>query len=468
MMPSSSLKKGIIYARVSSEEQRKSGYSLASQRRLLEEKMKNDNVGPINSPIVDVESGRNFEREGLKKLLKLDKSGSIDFAYVYDLDRLGRHVAETPYLMYKLKEETGVVVRTMCDEYNFDDPFDYVLATIRSLPGDVESRKLGERTQRGKIEKFKQGKWVAPIPFGYRKNVSGELKKLPELEDIVEEIFQTYIMYRNIKKVTEVINNRYSGRIGKFSTNQIRRILTNSVYIGNPRYGKVEIRVPTLAMVAPELYNKVQRLIENNARKFRVKKYRKPRSILDEFAAEYGMEYVMRVLDILKPHCPKCETQMVGYGSKPVRGLRVPNFRCGSDICKYQRTIPSAAELERFIGNPLSCPNCRSVENFDTSKTLDGTKEYTCKRCDFSFKLSAQHLSTVEAEKEGIPYTLDQGNVRPENCFKHDSIDPSNCAIKYSQESVRKPKEMGERKRERLQDKEPNAHAYTQCRLDKF
>ena len=39
-----STKKGVIYARVSSEEQKKSGYSLASQKRFLEEKMKNDGI----------------------------------------------------------------------------------------------------------------------------------------------------------------------------------------------------------------------------------------------------------------------------------------------------------------------------------------------------------------------------------------------------------------------------------------
>ena len=391
---------------MSGEEQKKSGYSLASQIRLLEEKMRDDGVIAIHPPIVDVESGRTFERKGLKILLQLAKSGSVDYVYIYDLDRLGRHVAETPYLMYKLKEETRVVVRTISDEYNFEDPFDYVLATIKSFPGDVESRKLGERTQRGKIEKFRQGKWVGPIPFGYRKNVSSELEKLPDLEAIVVDIFKTYEMYGNIKKVTHIINEKYSGKVGKFSTNQIRRILTNPIYIGKPRYGKIEIRASALAVVAPELYNKVQSRIKKNARKFKVKKYRKPRSILDEFAAEFGMDYIMRVLDILKPHCPKCQTQMVGDGSKPIKGLRLPNFKCSS--CNYQKTIPSAAELEHFQSNLLSCPSCKSVENFDITETLDGFDEYTCRRCDFSFRLAVQ--PTKPFRKLSRPKTKGNGS----------------------------------------------------------
>ena len=428
-------KRGVIYGRVSKKEQKESGYSLPSQIRLLEGKMKRDGVVAVRPPIVDVESGRNFDREGLKELIRLAQSGSIDYVYVYDLDRLGRNVVETPYLMYKLKEETGVVVRTMNDEYNFKGPLDYVLATIKSLPGDVESHNLGERTQRGKNEKFRQGKWVGPVPFGYRKDVSGELEKVPELEPIVMDIYQTYKVSGNIKKVTHIVNERYLKKIGKSSTNQIRRILTNSVYFGNPRYGKIEIHAPALAIVPSELYNKVQRLLKRNARKFKVKKYRKPRSILDDFAAKYGTDYVMKVLDLLKPHCPKCQTQMVGDGSKPIKGLRLPNFECPA--CGYQRTVPLASELKRFQGNLLSCPNCRSVENFDIRETLDGFNEYTCRRCGFSFRMKIQHLSELDAKEERKKESaLGRVATEPENCSKNNSIDPLDKATKQENEPI--------------------------------
>jgi len=387
MSNSSAKKRGVIYARVSTEEQKKVGHSLPSQVRHLGEKMKSDGVEAVHPPIEDVESGRNFQREGLKKLLKLAEGGYIDYVYAYDLDRLGRNVAETPYLMYKLKE-AGVIVRTMNGEYHFDDPCEYVFVTLKSFFGDIESRKIGERTQRGKNEKFMQGKWVGPTPFGYRKNVRDELEKLPELQPVIVDIFQTYKTLKNIKKLTHTINGRYLDKIGKFSVNQIRRILTNPVYIGRPRYGQNELCAPSLILVAPKVYSEVQCLIENKAKRFKAQEYRKPRSILDDFAAEYGMDYVMRVLDILKPHCPKCKTQMVGNGSKPVKELRLPNFKCPA--CGYQRTIPSAAELEHFRDGLLSCPRCRSIKNFDIAGTLDGFNKYTCRCCGFSFQARSE------------------------------------------------------------------------------
>jgi DNA invertase Pin-like site-specific DNA recombinase len=127
---SSGNKRGVIYARVSTEEQRKGGYSLPSQIRLLREKMKTDGVEEVHEPIEDAESGQDFERKGLKKLWELVHAKRIDYVYVYDLDRLGRHVAETPYRMYSLKEE-GVIVRDIREEYNFNDPLAYVIVTIK-------------------------------------------------------------------------------------------------------------------------------------------------------------------------------------------------------------------------------------------------------------------------------------------------------------------------------------------------
>jgi len=402
-MSSSGKKRGVIYARVSTEEQRKSGHSLPSQIALLEEKMKKDGVEAVHSPITDVDSGRNFEREGLKELLKLAESRSIDYVYVYDLDRLGRNVVETPYLMYKLKE-MGVIVRTIDGEYNFENPYDYLKAIIESLPGDVESRKLGERTQRGKSEKFKQGKWVGPIPFGYKKNAEGALEKLPELEPIIMDIFQTYRITRDMKKTARIINGKYLSKIGKISTNQLKTILTNPVYAGHPRYGKTQIRMETLAIVASELYDEAQSIMESKARKHRVKERRKPQSILDDLVSEYGMDYVMRTLKLLWPHCPRCKTHMVGNGSKLVRGLRLPNFRCNH--CGYQRTIPLITELEQLSKNLIRCPKCGVVDDFVKTVVLDGSTEYTCRRCGASFQFRVKKESEKTDE-------LNQKNEEP-------------------------------------------------------
>ena len=389
IVPDSSSKNGVIYARVSTEEQRKSGYSIQSQIRLLQEKMKADSVQPACDPIIDAESGRAFQREGLKKVLELARLGSIDYLYVYDQDRLGRNVAETPYLMYRLKGESGVITRTIRKEFDFKQPIDFVLAVLESLPGAVESMQLGERTQRGKIEKFRNGKWIGPTPLGYTKNPEGELTIVQSLQPILLDIFHEYERTGSLKETTKKINDNYHQAIGRLSANQIRAIITNPVYRGYPRYGTMQISSPQLAMISAELFDKLQTSLRTKARRSSSTGTKKPRSILDDLALTYGISEVFRILDILSPFCPRDGTRMVGNGSKllKLRGLRVPNFICPK--CKFQRTIPTAADLERFqtASKALICPRCRTVGKFAARATLDGDVEYTCDCCGFSFRL---------------------------------------------------------------------------------
>jgi len=406
-------KRGVIYARVSTEEQKKSGHSIPSQIRLLEEKMKADGVVAAHEPIVDAETGRTCEREGLKVLWELARSGSIDYVYVYDLDRFGRHVVETPYLMYKLREETGVIVRTMDREYNFTDPIDFLLAVFKSYTGQVESSKIGERTQRGKVEKFRNGQWVGPVPFACRRSTSGELEKVREREPIVRKIFETYREKGDIKQVTRAINELYSKTTGKFTVDQIRRILTNPVYVGHPRYGKTEISAPHLSVVPADLFENVQLLLEKKAQKSKTKKERKPKSILDDLASEYDTGSVVSVLKIFKAHCPRCGTEMQGNGSKPshvTEGFRLPNFRCK---CGYQITAPNDSELEHFQTGP-SCPRCRYLE-FDVTSRLDGFNGYTCRRCHFSFMLRPEQCQPRIIANDNSKHVPEQDNLANRN-----------------------------------------------------
>jgi len=408
MLSSSGKKRGVMYKRVSTEDQR-DNYSFPRQQKLLREKMKNDDVEEVHEPIEDVESGRDFERKGLKELFELATEKRIDYVYVLDLDRLGRHVAETPYLMYRLKEE-GVIVRDPYEEYNFNDPIDYVIVTIKCYRGHSESLKIGERTQGGKIEKFSQGKWVGPVPLGFRKNAEGALEKNLEFEPIVNDIFKKYKITHDIKKTTQLINEAYLGKIGKLSTNQVKTILKNPIYDGRPRYGKTQIQAPQLAMVPHDLYVEVQSLMESKASRHKAKERKKSRTILDKFASEYGLDHVMVVFKLLKPICPRCGSLMDGNGSKPYEDIRLPNFVCTNRECRYQRTIPSIHELKHLRQKLLSCPKCRVVEDFVKTETLDGSVEYTCRRCGASFEFATKRENEKSNESPSNQTSEDHSN----------------------------------------------------------
>jgi DNA invertase Pin-like site-specific DNA recombinase len=394
-------RRGIIYARVSTEEQQKSGYSIPSQIKLCREKMKIDGVEEVHEPIIDVDSGRDFERKGLKEVVELAYAKRFDLLYVLDLDRLGRHVAETPYLMWNLKEN-GVIVSDIKQEYNFDDPTQYVLATMICARAHAESDHIGERTQRGKKEKVTQGMWVGPPPFGYRKN-NDKLEKIPELEPIIHDIFMTYKALHNLKKTALTIGQKYENKIGSKSPAQIRAMLINPVTDGRPTYGKTQIEAPELRIVPPDLFAHVQRLLESK-RKHKGKESKEVESILDMIARESGTEYLLKVIPGLRPICPKCGKIMVSNGSKLLKRLniKVPNFRCSAPSCNGQKTVPSEKEMLCILKNHVSCPLCRSAD-CDKTVHLDSSTKYVCRRCStsFQFTLSKEAEDANEQSNQG-------------------------------------------------------------------
>lgn len=449
-------KRGVIYVRVSTEEQRRHGYSLPSQTKLLRDKMKSDNVEEAHEPIIDAESGKDFERRGLKEIWELVHAKLIDYVYVYDLDRLGRHVAETPYLMWSLKE-SGVIVRDIKEEYDFDDPMDYVYVTMKCARAHAESDSIGERTQRGKNEKFAQGKWVGPVPFGYRKNAEGALEVLADLGIIVIDIFQTYEKIRDIKLTTQTINKKHSTKIGALSPNQVRTILTNPVYAGRPRYGKNQIMMDKVTIIDPKLYDEVQIIIQNKAKKHQTKDKKKTISKMYELVSDYGVDYVMKVLRLLRPHCPRCGSVMVHNGHKRVLDLNLPNFVCtrtNDKDCRYERTFPQASELKQFQKNLTRCPKCGVVEDFAKTETLGGPIEYTCRRCGTSFQFSNKESEKKDhASRNQINDGSTKSGPSPKKDNELNCSDSQMWTTKDAKESenniCRSPKKTREKTKER-------------------
>lgn len=371
--------------------------------------MKQDDVVEVCPPIEESESSRK-ERDGIAKLMEMAGRKKMDYVYVYVLDRLGRNVAETPFLMYTLKQ-MGVITRTKDREYNFDNPIDFVFAVFETFASDIETRKLGERTQRGKKTKFMEGKWVGGKPsFGYKKIEDDKLEIDPELMTIVIDLFTTFKKLREIKSLTAIINEKYCNKIGKLSVGQIRTILSNSIYKGYPRYADLEKNIPSLAMIPRELYDEVQLLIKSKAEKNKQGKTRKPSSFLDDLAKKYSIIRVIKVLDILRPICPKCSHIMIGNGSEPYKDLRLPKFKCK---CGYERTIPSKSELGAFENGSLCCPKCGSLDLLKQKSAMGWIKNI-CQRCSFIFQMEVEkdkdrQVDTI-GNREKLELTSNEGN----------------------------------------------------------
>src|SRR3954468_11647808 len=94
-------KRAILYARVSTEEQARSGYSLAQQMEALREYAAREGYEVLDEVVDPGQSGASLERPGMDRVRDLVTAGGVSVVLAQDRDRFAR---EQAYL-YLLREE---------------------------------------------------------------------------------------------------------------------------------------------------------------------------------------------------------------------------------------------------------------------------------------------------------------------------------------------------------------------------
>src|SRR5215203_90390 len=123
-------KRAILYARVSSDEQREHGYSLRQQRQALREFTGREGYEIVAEIEDGGHSGASLERRGLDELRDLVATGGISVVLAQDLDRISRDPAHVILLEREL-ESHGCKLQAL-DSWSDGSPQAEMLRTIRS------------------------------------------------------------------------------------------------------------------------------------------------------------------------------------------------------------------------------------------------------------------------------------------------------------------------------------------------
>src|ERR671914_2220748 len=94
-------KRAILYARVSTDEQARSGYSLAQQLEALREYAAREGLQVLEEVADPGQSGASLERPGLDRVRDLVAAGGVCVMLAQDRDRFSRE----PAYLYLLREE---------------------------------------------------------------------------------------------------------------------------------------------------------------------------------------------------------------------------------------------------------------------------------------------------------------------------------------------------------------------------
>jgi site-specific DNA recombinase len=163
-------KKAILYARVSTDEQARSGYSLRQQTERLHEHAASEGYEVLEEIIDPGQSGASLQRPGLDRVRDLVAAGGVSVVFAQDRDRFAREPAYL-YLLRREFEEHGTRIRALNDRGD-DSPEGELTDGILDQLAKFERAKTAERTRRGKIRKAREGKIIAGTRpnYGFRYN----------------------------------------------------------------------------------------------------------------------------------------------------------------------------------------------------------------------------------------------------------------------------------------------------------
>src|SRR5262249_18557101 len=265
--------KAVLYARVSSKEQEKEGFSIPAQLKLLRGYAAEQYFTVIQE-FVDVETAKRAGRTGFtamvdffKKQTQKTPEHSCSILLVEKTDRLYRNIRDWVTLddldlEIHLVKENIVLSRDSRSSEKF-------IHGIKVLMAKNYIDNLSEETKKGMLQKAEQGIYPTFAPLGYRNSVGTDGKKTiapdPDTAPLVVRLFEWYASgNHSLKDVTKMARAaglafRKSGT--KVTKSTVHKILTNPIYYGDFAWLGKRYQGVHHPLISQELFIRVQEVL---------------------------------------------------------------------------------------------------------------------------------------------------------------------------------------------------------------
>src|SRR3712207_4680163 len=137
-------KRAILYARVSTDEQARSGYSLAQQLEALRAYCEREGYKILEEVTDPGQGGASLERPGMDRVRDLVAAGGVSVVLAQDRDRFAREPAYH-YLLRREFEEHGTKLKALNDRGD-DTPEGQLTDDVLDVLAKFERAKMAERT----------------------------------------------------------------------------------------------------------------------------------------------------------------------------------------------------------------------------------------------------------------------------------------------------------------------------------
>ena len=255
-----------IYARVSTEDQAKEGYSLSNQLEKLRSYCVARGWEIVGEYVDDGYSGRDIKRPAYQKMMEeIDK---WDALLVIKMDRIHRNTKNFMLMMEKLRAK-GKEFVSMTESLDTSTAMGRFVMDIIQRIAQLESEQIGERVYEGMRQKAKQagGLLGSPPPYGYEYR-DGKLAGIEEELRVVREIYGKYLQGMSLKEICEWLDGNARSKYGrKWDKKTVSRILSNPIYCGLIEWDDILFQGEHEKILSIEEFNNVQILKAKKARK---------------------------------------------------------------------------------------------------------------------------------------------------------------------------------------------------------
>lgn len=258
-----------LYCRLSSDDAYlgESG-SIKTQRALLTQYCKENNIPVYDVYTDDGFSGTNFERPAFKRMLDDLESHKANLVIVKDLSRFGREYAQMGMYIENYFEDWNIRFISIGENIDTLNGTDEILMPITNVINSQYAKECSRKTKQAHRALAKEGKFIGSrAPFGYIKDPKDRHHLIVDEEaaSVVRSIFKMfcdgigYVRMTKILREKKILNPQayfnknnpdyyksdYWRQNFDWHATSIRVILNNPVYLGQTTFGRTKVKGKT-------------------------------------------------------------------------------------------------------------------------------------------------------------------------------------------------------------------------------
>jgi len=267
--------RAVVWARVSSEEQR-GGYSLDAQERLLREFASEKNLNVVRVFRVAESASTSAKRKEFKACLNFVEKERIPFLIAEKVDRITCNLNDLARI-HELMNKRSLTVMFMREAIEMDgksDPSTFLTFNLIGVVASYIAQNIGREARKGMKEKVEQGGMPFKCPIGYlpvpdTTDSNGKRRTVvidPERAPLVRWAFEEYAKgHHSLSTLTAEFNRK--GLTTRPNPNNdahpillptLNKILTNRFYYGVVVWNGDEYKGTHEPLITRELFDEVR------------------------------------------------------------------------------------------------------------------------------------------------------------------------------------------------------------------